>query len=630
MRQLTKTLFDELKSGTLRPLLVYVQNDDTLDMEFRGNALTLYYRGGAILKVIEKSKDCYVWEGLVDEYYLGNKLEKYIVENYEDYLPKAKHLIDNHICTNDKNHLGEREIQQLVVKENNYSQNSNDTDYFIVDMEYEEGKKRFDLIVLRWDSNTVTRKKNEVSLAIIEVKQGIKSITSSYASPGLRKHQEDFKSFIEKKKKAKRNGIDVFCKDMLQIFKQKCELGLIKANNKIKKITQDFELQLKTHEIDFICLLANFKDKSRAIDIELIGMDECKFIKSSYMGYGLYASNIFTLLPKYPNMSGDYREAEKKRQVDLFEQHRTDLFGTAKKGGHWNITNDKGIVTQTVPNLDYILKPEDSIFNLYQGIRENTQKSAVTYFKAQNIAWWRQKEDGYYPTGHLVSSQIHCLNHLFALRTDKDSIKEIINEATKMQFDEILPSIIDNDSESFISFEFALDNDKLLREKDEDAKRGTMCTSIDAMILARKGDKKWLIPIEWKYTETYERKDKTNRKREDRYTHLIKKSNRLITPQDGIPHSVYFIEPNYELMRQTLLCEQLIANGYAYDFFHLNIIPKGNTELRNVVNNEFVPMLKDATKFKIIDPQELLSPLKDDKAYEGLFDYLSKRYWDAR
>ena len=98
-------------------------------------------------------------------------------------------------------------------------------------------------------------------------------------------------------------------------------------------------------------------------------------------------------------------------------------------------------------------------------------------------------------------------------------------------------------------------------------------------------------------------------------------------PQDGIPHSVYFVEPNYELMRQTLLCEQLVAKGYAVDFFHINIIPNGNTELREAVENEFMQMLTKEAKFKIIDPQEFLSPIEEQNLYPELIDYLNKRYW---
>lgn len=628
MRKLNDNLFNALKeqNGKLHPLLEYIQNDDTLDMEFRKDYFTLYYRGGEILTVKENTVGSYLWEGLNEEYLLGSELN-YDAEQFEAYLPIAKHIIDKYICTGPKNHLGEKEIQQLVVKENNYSQNSQDTDFFIVDMEYAEGRSRFDLIALRWDSNTNARKNNKVSLAIIEVKQGIKSILSSPTSPGLRKHQQDFKAFVEKKKAAKKNTLEVFYDDMIMVFKQKCALGLIRANSKINNITQEFDFKIDVPDLDFICLLANYKDNSRTLDIEFIGMEDCKFISSSHMGYGLYANHIFTIHPKYLNMNTIYRDSEKQRQQDLYYQQKhfadSGIFGLAKNGGHWNFTNEEGKVKKTVPSCKFILKPEDSIYNLYPGIRE----TSIKYFEQQGISWWRQEEDGYFPSGHLTSSQNHCLNHLFALRIDDVAVKQIIENATGMTFDEVLPSLIDNDPKSFISFEFAFHNDEWLKENDEGSRRGTMCTSIDAMIFAHKGNRKWLIPIEWKYTERYDRVDKTNRKRLDRYAHLIETSEHLLTPKEGISHSVYFIEPNYELMRQTILCEQIIAHGFASDFIHINVIPKENTELCKAVESEFIPMLKDKSKFHIIDPQELLAPLEGNEKYSKLLEYLRMRYW---
>ena len=623
MRQLTKTLFTELKDekGKFHSLLEYVQNDDTLDMEFRGNSFELYYRGGAILAVEENPAGSYNWKGITEEYLLEGK-DRYVqkhkdAEQFDEYIPEAKHIIDRYICIGPKNHLGEKEIQQLVVKENNYSPNSNDTDYFIVDMEYEEAlteerKVRFDLIALRWDSNSEARQKDKISLAIIEVKQGYQSVTSSTSSPGLRNHQENFKAYIQKKTSEK--SLVDFCDDMLMIFKQKCELKLIRANEKMKKITRDSNLHLKTPEIDFICLLANFKDKSRALEIEFIGMDECKFIWSSHMGYGLFANQIFSITPKYPNMKSDYLEYEKKKQAAKLKEYRSSFFNNAQEIGY-SIKNNQW--------YDYILKSQYNANNLYHCIRQN----AIDYFKKYDIAWWQCLNKSDEPTGHLVSSQIHCLNHLFALRTDDKAVKVVIEKATGMKFDKVLHSIIDNDPKSFISFEFVLDNDKLLGENDEGWGRGTLCTSIDAMVYAQQGDKKWLIPIEWKYTETYKREDKTNKKRIDRYADLIKSSKRLKAPEGGIPHSVYFVEPNYELMRQTLLCEQLIAKDYAVDFFHINIIPKENTELRKAVENEFMQNLTKEAKFKIIDPQEFLSPLCGNENYKDLITYLETRYW---
>ena len=83
-------------------------------------------------------------------------------------------------------------------------------------------------------------------------------------------------------------------------------------------------------------------------------------------------------------------------------------------------------------------------------------------------------------------------------------------------------------------------------------------------------------------------------------------------------------------MRQTLLCEQLIAKDYAVDFFHINIIPKENTELRKVVENEFMQNLTKDAKFKIIDSQEFLEPLKNNDNYKDLITYLETRYWNSK
>jgi hypothetical protein len=46
------------------------------------------------------------------------------------------------------------------------------------------------------------------------------------------------------------------------------------------------------------------------------------------------------------------------------------------------------------------------------------------------------------------------------------------------------------------------------------------------------------------------------------------------------------------------------------------------------VEKEFIPRLEDKSKFKIVDPEELLSPLNGNVAYDELLKYLKKRYWE--
>ena len=197
MRKISRKFMDCLLDGDLSNLRLYVKEDDTLDLELRGKEITVYYRGGAILSIEEENDETYTWKPLDAEYKKGKApMPTACVRDFENYIPQAKHVIDRYIC-GPKNHLGEKEIQQLVVKENNYSPNSNDTDFFIVDMEYQDSVGRFDLVALKWESSTSARKSDNVSIAIIEVKQGINTLRTTESNPGLRQHQNDFEEFCK-------------------------------------------------------------------------------------------------------------------------------------------------------------------------------------------------------------------------------------------------------------------------------------------------------------------------------------------------------------------------------------------------------------------------------------------------
>lgn len=275
-----------------------------------------------------------------------------------------------------------------------------------------------------------------------------------------------------------------------------------------------------------------------------------------------------------------------------------------------------------------ILRQEDREKNLYNAIRGD----AIRYFDDSNIQWWEMDSSSINDVpAHVLSSQVHCLNHLFAIRKNEDAIKAILYRATLRCFDAILPAL---DGNGLIEFEFTHDNKVLLGEDATGACRGSLCTSIDAMIRAKKDNDIYLIPIEWKYTESYVPKDKTNPIRLKRYATLIEKSEQLITPQDGVAYSIYMQEPQYELMRQTLLMEQMVRNGEATKFIHINVIPNGNTDLRQQVENNYIPNLKDKSLFVCIDPQELLEPLCEepftkDENINNLIEYLRTRYFTS-
>lgn len=122
-----------------------------------------------------------------------------------------------------------------------------------------------------------------------------------------------------------------------------------------------------------------------------------------------------------------------------------------------------------------------------------------------------------------------------------------------------------------------------------------------------------------------------------RYKDLISSSTQLKS-LDDYAGSLYFFEPFYQLMRQTLWAENMIRHKVqerikADNYLHLHVIPSENDELlkKNYkvsgkdMETSWRSMLSDQSKYIIVDPQRLLSPIEEK--YPELMDYLKIRYW---
>lgn len=286
---------------------------------------------------------------------------------------------------------------------------------------------------------------------------------------------------------------------------------------------------------------------------------------------------------------------------------------------------------------DFVLT--DGKSNLYAPVRND----ALVYFKENGIIWW----GGYKPTGHVLSSQIACVNHLFAIRNDAEAVLSILNNI-RNEFTEVRPIPCDK-TPTYIAFEVVSDEDHL---NEGIPNRGSNSTSIDALIYARhRSGEIWLLPIEWKYTEHYNNQDKSNeirkgepkgfngkgKERMRRYNNLITASDQLKT-LDEYAGSLYYYEPFYQLMRQTLWAENMVRNKKterlkADNYLHVHVIPSENDELlrkkykvsKKGMESSWRDMLTDQSKYVIIDPQSLLSPTASK--YPELHDYLYTRYW---
>lgn len=291
MRQLSNTFLDSLlKNYELRGLLNYVKSDNTLDIEIRENYINIYYRGGSALKITQ-----------VDE----NKFDFHFDENYfktiaslsditapvinsetdwKDYFPHIKQAMDFWFTANPKE---EREFQQLVVRENNYSSIASSTDYFILDIEYDNHKNaRFDMVAIEWKSDASSRKLQKgykPRLTIIEMKYGDGAFKGS---AGIIKHIKDFNHFM-----TCTDEVNEFKKEMLSVLRQKRLLNHIPCLSQENNPNEITEFQ---DDIDLIFLMANHDPASSILKDELRELpNDIKFITSNFAGYGLFKENVF-------------------------------------------------------------------------------------------------------------------------------------------------------------------------------------------------------------------------------------------------------------------------------------------------------------------------------------------------
>lgn len=327
-------------------------------------------------------------------------------------------------------------------------------------------------------------------------------------------------------------------------------------------------------------------------------------------------------------MSSKFYYAERDRQQALLVS--SAIFG--HDGGNGLFSNGK--------HYPFVLSNGKN--NLYEQIANEAKR----YVEENEFKWWGElKSAPHIPTGHLLSSQVACFNHLMLIRKCKESVLDLINGLGVAEFEDVLPIEIDRDNTpGYIGFEVVSDHDYLNEGKPT---RGRNCTSVDACILAKTKSETWLIPIEWKYTEYYcdsENNDKSSEikdgvakgeERMRRYNDLIKNSEQLKTPPK-LNGSIYYYQPFYQLMRQTLWAEQMVEKSErikADRFLHVHVIPKANIMIREKryrltgknLEESWKDQLRHPEKYILVDPEEFMKPLEDK--YPKLMEYLHKRYY---
>jgi hypothetical protein len=299
-----------------------------------------------------------------------------------------------------------------------------------------------------------------------------------------------------------------------------------------------------------------------------------------------------------------YRDTEKARIISI----RDTLFRDEGDG-----------LFKGIP-YPFVLK--NPILNLWEGIREDTYR----YFEENKIAWWSGEKSGV--TGHLLSSQVACLNHLFPLRQREDMATAILKA---LRVDIVKAERMDS---GFVEFE-VVGRENYLGERSHS--RGINATSIDAVMVGKKkSGANILVIIEWKYTEEYGGSDLYIPARADIYDPLMARKDSPLRAEN--PDALYY-EPFYQLMRQTLLGWLMVENGeYGCDeYLHVHVIPEKNKVLRETItspklagdsmSDAWKRMLNTPSSYLVLSPRKLLEPIAQCADTSSLTSYLEKRYW---
>lgn len=228
------------------------------------------------------------------------------------------------------------------------------------------------------------------------------------------------------------------------------------------------------------------------------------------------------------------------------------------------------------------LPPEHAAANLLAGIRAD----AISRFARHGIAWHHGGDapDGTpWPSGHLLDSQVQCVNTLLTLAGQPDGGLAFAQAAEPEA-----EALVEIEDGSTVAFEWVGLSDHLGERRGRAAERGRYTTSADAIMVAqRRGGGRTCLVIEWKYTENYNTpvpfRGGGGTDRREVYRARYEGGTRAFRARP--PIEAYFHEPHYQLLRLTLLAEAMVrAAELGIDRAVLvHAVPRGNDALLGTV-----------------------------------------------
>ena len=320
-RKLSTHFLQDLKVGLLTGLLTRIREDQTLMLAIRSDFINIYYRGGNLFR-ISRSASGVGYKVDFDTNYLSGFPDSppayphalTIPEHASELvrsIPNLKYVMDRFFAIHNK---AEREFQQLVVRENNSSSISNETDYFVVDIEIAGvlPDARYDMLAVRWLSHEHGKPGTLVPV-LIEMKYGIHALGGK---SGLSQHVEDAYSLVGNK-----SAWAAVVDGMEEQLAQLDELDLL-AFTRSKRVPQLRVDRNATPELIF--LLANynpasvqllrFLEEAQSTQIEKAGFDLLFFV-SCFSGYGMHRESMLNIHEFTVEVRRLYELATEKRKT---------------------------------------------------------------------------------------------------------------------------------------------------------------------------------------------------------------------------------------------------------------------------------------------------------------------------
>lgn len=275
MRRLSDQYLACLKSGFLSPLTEYVKQDPDLNLEIRDGYINVYYKGNALLKLVETGSG---YKAAVHEKFLVGiaislDFTDRTIAQFIEAIPRIKENIIRH----SKRSL-EVEYEQMIIRANNF-EHRNNTEYFIVDRQYAAQDSRFDLTGIFWERNHRQRYQ-EVPVCLMEIKFALNADIKE-----VHLQLERYYEYI------KPHAAEV-AQELEGIFRQKLDLGLYNQAERLEALkTLTFSRDIE--QFQFILILVDYNPNSTALNLDSIAsLPFANQVKIFFSGFAMWQQNV--------------------------------------------------------------------------------------------------------------------------------------------------------------------------------------------------------------------------------------------------------------------------------------------------------------------------------------------------